>query len=360
MLYPFCMVQAGRVSGKNTNRVALLSACMILCIFMAIREKTVGVDTKFYCYVFNQFSKIPWNRIFTAKTYATEAATWTFDFEPGYRLYNKILSCFSDKEQFITIGNSVVIFILLYRLIVKNSPNYLLSVWLYITLGVYQTEMNVARNAIAILLVYNAFQFIEQRQWKKYVLCCILASTFHMTAILFLPVYWIIHKLELSVSKCGKYIVVCVIIGAMIPVIRPYLIKILPYSYQKYIIGGRREIQSILIGILNAGIFGLSYLLNDTNNRKNIWKNEKIGTTMLFLNLCCFAFTVGFGYASRLAALFGPYLIITISQIVHEIKDIKKRNMATAFIVVVSGIIYIARLFVNNIGGTMPYRFFWQ
>ena len=92
MLYPFSMVWAGSVSGKNTNHLALVSACMILCFFMAMRGWNIGVDTKYYCYVFEQFRDIPWSKILTAKTYATEAANWSFDFEPGYRIYNKILS----------------------------------------------------------------------------------------------------------------------------------------------------------------------------------------------------------------------------------------------------------------------------
>lgn len=47
-------------------------------------------------------------------------------------------------------------------------PNAMLSIWLYLTLGVYQTEMNVARNAIAILLGYTAFHWIKERKFAPY------------------------------------------------------------------------------------------------------------------------------------------------------------------------------------------------
>lgn len=360
MLYPYCIVCVGKNSGRNTNRIALFGACMILCLFMALRKKSIGVDTKYYCYVFHQFSKIPWSKVFTAKTYATEAANWTFNFEPGYRLYNKLLSCISDWEQFITIGNSIIIFTLLYRLILKNSANYLLSIWLYITLGIFQTEMNVTRNAIAILLVYNSFQYIEQKKFWKYVLCCVVAASFHVTAVVFIPVYWIIDRMKISVPKCVSLVLGCVMLGMIFPIISNYLLKILPYGLHKYLVNGNHELQSILIGVLNAGIFGIGYLLNDKESRKNIFVTEKVGMMMLVLNLCSFGVTVGFGYASRLAALFGPYLIITIPRIVDKIQNEKRRTMAISLITVISGLLYIARLCINNIGGTMPYQFFWQ
>ena len=55
----------------------------------------------------------------------------------------------------------------------------MLSIWLYLTLGVYQTEMNVARNAIAILLGYTAFHWIKERKLAPYFLQILMAVSFH-------------------------------------------------------------------------------------------------------------------------------------------------------------------------------------
>lgn len=164
MAYPWILLSVGKFSGRDTSKAALQAACGILWFFMAFRAISVGVDTKYYGYVFYQFADIPFLRIFDAKLYAQPGAEWTFDFEHGYRLYNKILSYLSDSEQLITICNSSVIIFLLYRWIKKESPNTILTIWLYITLGVYQTQMNVARNAIAIFIIYNSLHYIKERQ----------------------------------------------------------------------------------------------------------------------------------------------------------------------------------------------------
>ena len=153
MLYPYAIARAGSLTGRRTKHIALMNACLILWFFMAFRGLRVGVDTKHYAYVFSQFDDIPFSRVFTAVTYANESESWAFDFEPGYRLANKLLSLFFTSPQAITVFNSTVIMVLWYFLIKRESPCFLLSVWLFVTLGIYQTEMNVTRNAIAILMV---------------------------------------------------------------------------------------------------------------------------------------------------------------------------------------------------------------
>ena len=150
MCIPCAIVRAGIRLRLKTMHIALMTACLILWFFMAFRDITVGVDTKHYAYVFTQFEKIPFSKVFTVVTYSNEAKSWAFDFEPGYRLLNKLLSVFFSGAQAITIFNSTVIMLLWYKLIRRESPDYMLSDWLVLTLGIFQTEMNVTRNAIAI------------------------------------------------------------------------------------------------------------------------------------------------------------------------------------------------------------------
>ena len=117
MLYPYAIARAGTLTGRSTKHIALMTACVILWFFMAFRGSRVGVDTKHYAYVFSQFRNIPFSKVFTAVTYANESESWAFDFEPGYRLLNKLVSLFTTDPQAITIVNSTLILLLVFRLI---------------------------------------------------------------------------------------------------------------------------------------------------------------------------------------------------------------------------------------------------
>ena len=156
LAYPARLCVLARRQGRSAQRVALAMSCVVLWFFMAMRAQTVGVDTKYYVCIYQQFPQISWKELFTAQLYPTPRRTWELDLEPGYRLLNKLLSIYLPAPQWITVANSALIIALLYRWLRRESPNVMLSIWLYLTLGVYQTEMNVARNAIAILLGYTA------------------------------------------------------------------------------------------------------------------------------------------------------------------------------------------------------------
>lgn len=359
MLYPYAIARAGSLSGRKTKHIALMTACVILWFFMAFRDISVGVDTKFYSYVFEQFRDIPLSEVFTAETYGNESHSWTFDFEPGYRLMNKLLSLFFTTPQAITVFNSTLIMVLWYFLIKGSSPNFMLSVWLFITLGIYQTEMNVTRNAIAIVMVYNAFPFLRHREFPKYLAVCVFASLFHVAALALLPVYFLVWGVKLTPRRAVALILVFCAVGVIFPFIGPILSTIVPGRFGKYLQSNNQKFGSLIVGILNGGFFLLTLWLLPRKQIKRVFTMERIGVLMLIFNLCFFGLNIGLGAASRLAALFGPYLVITIPRMLRLIEHPLARRRAALVITVLSGIQYVLRMCINNIGGTMPYLFCW-
>lgn len=359
MLYPFAVLQIGNSVEKRTERVALISACFILWFFMVMRDIGVGVDTKYYAYVFTQFSDIPIWKVFTADLYATEVHTWTFDFEPGYRLLNKVLSFLGTSPQIITMANSTLVIILLYFLIRNMSPDYLMSVWLFITLGVYQTEMNVTRNAIAILIVYNAFVFIEKGRLFRYVLSCLLASMFHVSAIIFIPFYFVFRYFKMTKMRTILLVGSSIIVGVFFNIFEPIVQMIVPSAFERYFTNSNDKMATLIIGLLNLGVFVVCYWLLNSKERANVFAQCSLGIKMLVMNLCFFGLNIGVGQASRMAALFGPYMIIFIPQSINLIENRKRKQGVTLLIILLCGGQYVMRLGINNIGGTLPYRFFW-
>lgn len=358
ILYLYVLSVIGKCSGKNADRLMLQISCMILLFFMGMRGLRIGVDTKFYGFVFSQFSDIPWSKIFTATTYATAAKTWQFDFEPGYRLLNKVLSIFGNSTQIITFFNSFLIIVLLYAWVRREAPNQMLSIWLYVTLGFFQTEMNVTRNAIAIFIVYLSFRYINDKY--KYFLLVILASMFHKSAVIFLPFYWIYHNAKLDVKKMVAYVLSGVFIGINFQLIGPIIRKLLPLGLEKYFTSSNDKAEALMVGLMYAAIVGfLLFFMNKAERYQSIRDNQ-MGSWMFTINISFFGLNIGLGSAARMAAVFGPYIIVYIPQLLESITDENDRKRVTWFIIFISGIQYVLRLQINNIGKTMPYRFFWN
>lgn len=359
MLYPYCIVRAGDLSGRKTRHIALFTALSILWFFMAFRDVSVGVDTKHYAYVYGQFCDIPFSRVFTAVTYANESETWSFDFEPGYRLVNKLLSLFFESTQTITIFNSTIIIVLWYFLIKRESPNFLLSVWLILTLGIYQTEMNVTRNAIAILMVYNGFGYLRRGDLPRYLAVCILASMFHIAALVFIPIYPLVRRFRMTLRRAVCLITAFCLVGILFPVLRPIIEALVPARFDKYLVQDNGKMGSLIVGILNGGVFVLTYFLLPGKQRRLVFTRFRLGVMLLVINLCFFGLNIGLFSASRMAALFGPYLVVLIPNMLTLIRNPARRREASAIITALCGVQYVLRLCINNIGGTMPYSFFW-
>ena len=115
LAYPARLCVLARRQGRSAQRVALAMSCVVLWFFMAMRAQTVGVDTKYYVCIYQQFPQISWKELFTAQLYPTPRRTWELDLEPGYRLLNKLLSIYLPAPQWITVANSALIIALLYR-----------------------------------------------------------------------------------------------------------------------------------------------------------------------------------------------------------------------------------------------------
>lgn len=349
-------------NGWKINNTSFILAWLTLAVFFVLRDASVGVDTKYYCEAFTQFREIPWKEIFRADVFVTPEKTWTIDFEPGYRLMNKILSEFLKTPQSITVANGVLIFTFLYLFIKKCSPNPLMSLWLFVTLGVFQTDMNVTRNAIAIFICYWAFDYIRDGRWAAYILVVLLASLFHQTAILFLPLYFLFRYGKVTWRRVLILLSVSLVLGLNTALFRDQLMEILPARYARYFITETDNIAALLVGLFNLGVIGIAMVFLRGEERMDClqsdWFSE--GVWMMVLNLVFFAMSLGFFAWARVAALFGPYQIVFIPEIVHRCKETNRRKAATMLIGTICFLQYVARMSINNIGGSIPYLFFWQ
>ena len=359
MAFPLMLSYFGNIRKINVSKLVIPMATIPLLFFMSFRAINVGADTKQYVFVFNQISNISLFDLFKTNTYAV-GGRYRLSFEYGYRLFNKLVSYFSTDGQAITVANSILIIFLLSLLIKKRSMHPALSIWLYITLGVFQTEMNMSRNAIAILICYLSLQFIKEKKLVKYILCVLIATLFHTSSILFIPLYWIVDKVKLTPKLMRKILIIAIVLGFGFSIVRQFLITSLPFGYGRYLIGNNTKLESLAVGVMHLLLVLLTWIMMDRAKKSEAIQAETIGIWMFTANIFFFCIGYDVHYAVRMAALFGPYLIILIPNLLMKgIETENKRFNAIVIIIILTGITYILRLRINNIGATVPYEFFW-
>lgn len=359
LIFPMCYAYIGYKREIDVKNLVLPTCIGMLALFMSCRAVSVGADTCQYVYGFEQIAATSWAKLFTTRIYGIGGG-YELTFEYGYRLYNKLVSLISENPQAITIANSLLIMALLGKLIKDHSPYVFLSVWLYITLGIYQTQMNMARNAIAILICYLGCKYIEKHNAIKFLVCITIAGLFHLSSALFIPVYWLVTKTKLTGKKIGKILLFSVGFGLTFSLVRPFFVRYLPFGFGRYFAGNTSKFESLVVGAFHLALVSVVIFFAGKKYRAIMIEHEAIGIWMLVLEMLFFCIGYDVSSATRMAALFGPYLIIFIPRLIET--GIKSKNMrlnVIALIVILSGIQYIVRLQINNIGLTVPYHFFW-
>lgn len=135
------------------------------------------------------------------------------DYEVYFTYYQNIVS---GKEQDVDIAYKVVCklsawlgwgfqgtyfifcimaYLLLLLCIRKYSKNYAVSYLLFFFSGLFGLlGLNQIRQFVAVMLVFYAYDYIENKKLLKYLICVFFAYTFHFSAIVMIPFYWILTK----------------------------------------------------------------------------------------------------------------------------------------------------------------------
>lgn len=115
-------------------------------------------------------------------------------FEPGYTLLNVLCKSIFHEYfffQFVVASIDTALLLRFFKKTVRNIPFVLM---IYITFEGLVISTNLMRNSIAILLFLNALIYIEKRKPVHYFSICLLALSFHFSALIFFPLYFFFHK----------------------------------------------------------------------------------------------------------------------------------------------------------------------
>lgn len=160
-------------------------------ILSGCRDLSVGADTLTYkIYFFDQISETSWETI--KENFITYYTTGLGNKDPGYLVVEKLFSYVSINYQFFLIFIAVLFFVPMGVLIYKYSQHALISYILFSTLFYSFFAITGHRQTIAtVIAVWIGSELIRRKKLLFFIIVVLLASTIHMSAICFLPFYFI-------------------------------------------------------------------------------------------------------------------------------------------------------------------------
>ena len=114
--------------------------------------------------------------------------------EPGFALLCMVCKTLSlGSYHFLEFTITCIVLACLYRFMRRYMGNVALGLMIFIAFNGVGVVCNLLRNSVAIAIFLLALPYLEQRRPLEYYLLCLLALTFHASALVYLPLYFFFH-----------------------------------------------------------------------------------------------------------------------------------------------------------------------
>lgn len=317
--------------------IIMLSIQLIL--ILALRNYSVGVDVSSY---FNFFNRTPY---FNFQQFMDHR------FELGYKLLNKAISIITMNEQIFLTVMAIICILPVGRFVYRHSRMPFLSLGLYIAFNFYAFTFSGLRQGIAYGIILISYDFIVKRKLTKFVICVLLASLFHTSALIFLPAYFLAY---IKINK--KSLTLFIIISTLIFLFRKQIFEIVILNfYPNYEMVESNAINWMMLGVIII-ILGLIFY------KRVVAVSPQGNTLYVFMIMAVFLMmfaTVGTN-AMRMVDYYYIFMILFIPEVLNAIKE-KSLLVLGGYVIVISVfVLHLWFLLYSDTYQIVPYNFFWN
>lgn len=270
-------------------------------------------------------------------------------FEPGFCVYLwSIVHLFNDPQVFLFIQYGIVNGIILY-FISKYADNPVYGVIGYVCLGGFGFYFTAMRQAMAMAICMIGLMQMLKGHWFRTCACILIATTFHVTAIVFIPVLFI-NKLKIKRNNILLTIICCIgislFMGPLVNIGNEYMGETYGQSEYQFTSYTGPAI-SIIAMLASLGLI----IRNRNRGIKRKFDNVFFYATMICLTLYLMRF--GVLALERVAFYYSPIAGIGLSNAVNRYAINVRTPSVNNWYAVLAIVLFIVR--TNN----PSYRMIW-
>ena len=336
---------------KKAQKTYLFLCGAMLFLIIALRDKEVGsTDSLNYYNNWKTLSKLDFSK--------AQDIIKNHKMEPGYLYTVWVLSHIFPHPQWVFVFSGLFFTISVCRFIYINSDNVVMSIMMYICLGLYTFMVQGLRQSVAMSICLFAIEHAKKRNPIKFAILMLIACFFHRSSIVFILTYFLFWK-EFTIKVKLQLLVAAALILISTPLFVRYGNEIVDREYGQTVdSGGFIFLATYLIILLVAFLF---IPVQNEQAEKRLLK-YKVDQKSFFLAItmlgCCFYFMryIGTLALERISFYFMFGQLITLPYVTKNFDRISKMiiNMA---VIILSMVLFIYRLSGSDL---VPYQFFWQ
>ncbi|MFZ3172006.1 MAG: EpsG family protein [Carboxydocellales bacterium] len=241
-------------------------------------------------------------------------------YETGFMLFLSLLNQISGNPQLMIFVTALItngLFIGMFR---KYSSLFELQTYLYITSGYYLVTMNGVRQALVAAILFASTKFITENKFIIYLLITLIMTTFHTSALIMIPVYFIARQ-EVWSKKTMILIFALPIVFIFFQPLMSIMFKTIEgtryASYEGAIMTGGEGGANVVRVIIAAIPVVIAYF--GRHKLKQDWVQSNLFVNMSLINLIIMLFSLFNWLFARFTLYFQPYNFILLPYMINTL-----------------------------------------
>lgn len=271
--------------------------------------------------------------------------------EVGYLWLNQFLAFFFSDYSVLFLITAAIFVGFSIGACNQYNASWILMIYIFFAGGFYLYSFNVMRQCIVISIFYYSLRFIREKKLLLYLLFNGLAACLHITALLFLPLYFILDKRY----KTWLYFAL-IVIGLALRLIAPQILGVVlaGTKYENYLIGYYQDSSKLInvSQILNVFVF-LAYLKYIKKNN-----NDKKGKIFLNIHFAGLFATIFMGVVPLVFRVTTMFYLVQFLSVPYLIENYCSKKYKLFFIFLAVGIygLLLINTLMTNGNNIIPYK----
>ncbi|WP_168122742.1 EpsG family protein [Paenibacillus sp. HB172176] len=160
------------------NKIMAGAVAVTLVLVSGLRNN-IG-DTFLYIHAYN-VTDFNWSTVWQGK-------------DKGFSILQMLLQQITQDPQLLLFITAFVTNVLIVCVLYNYARLFEISIYVYITSGAFIVSMNGLRQYLAAAIVFAGTKFLLEGRWKPYMALVLIASLFHQSALIMVPIYFLARR----------------------------------------------------------------------------------------------------------------------------------------------------------------------
>ena len=311
---------------NNVYKISIIISAIILIILIGFRGYYVGIDTSTYADA---------NERILNDNLSESDEKWL---GIGYIYLIKFIGFFvGNNYVIINCAIAAITIYFLYRSIYENSNNKIFTMFIFMAMCLHYQMLNQSRQMLAIVMIMYSYKYIREKNIWKYMGIIILTSLIHNSAIIMIPIYFIVQ------FKFNKKLFCLYIIASLVMIIfSNQIIDILRLtSYGEiYLSSLVNYIETSTYFNLLVRFIMLVFALIFSKKCISNNKDNSILYNMIFICFICQIMATQIYIFSRVTTYFFVFYVFLIPEILNIFKNKRKKYKMLTLCVILALLAY--------------------